>query len=87
MRPKLDIYGTDYNTPDGTCIRDYIHVTDLANAHSAALTHLRSGGASATFNCGYGHGYSVLDVVDAVKRVSTSDLKVELAPRGPAIRR
>ena len=83
MRPKLDIYGTDYNTPDGTCIRDYIHVTDLANAHSAALTHLRSGGASATFNCGYGHGYSVLDVVDAVKRVSTSDLKVELAPRRP----
>jgi UDP-glucose 4-epimerase len=83
MRPKLDIYGTDYNTPDGTCIRDYIHVIDLANAHSAALTHLRSGGASATFNCGYGHGYSVLEVVDAVKRVSACDFKVELAPRRP----
>jgi UDP-glucose 4-epimerase len=83
MRQKLDVYGTDYNTPDGTCIRDYIHVTDLANAHSAALTHLRGGGASATFNCGYGHGYSVLEVVDAVKRVSKCDFKVELAPRRP----
>jgi len=83
MRPKLDVYGTDYNTPDGTCIRDYIHVTDLANAHWAALAHLRSGGASATFNCGYGHGYSVLEVVNAVKRISKCDFKVELAPRRP----
>lgn len=83
MRPKLDVYGTDYHTPDGTCVRDYIHVTDLANAHMAALTHLRRGGESATFNCGYGHGYSVLEVVDAVKRVSKRDFKVELAPRRP----
>jgi UDP-glucose 4-epimerase len=83
MRSKLDVYGTDYNTPDGTCVRDYIHVTDLANAHMAALTHLRHGGDSATFNCGYGHGYSVLEVVDAVKRVSKRDFKVELAPRRP----
>ena len=83
MRPKLDVYGTDYDTPDGTCVRDYIHVTDLANAHMAALTHLRGNGESATFNCGYGHGYSVLEVVDAVKRVSGSDFKVELAPRRP----
>lgn len=83
MRPKLDVYGTDYHTPDGTCVRDYIHVTDLANAHMAALTHLRRGGDSATFNCGYGHGYSVLEVVDAVKRVSKRDFKVELAPRRP----
>jgi UDP-glucose 4-epimerase len=83
MRPKLDVYGTDYDTPDGTCVRDYIHVTDLANAHMAALTHLRRGGDSATFNCGYGHGYSVLEVVDAVKRVSKCDFKVELAPRRP----
>ena len=83
MRPKLDVYGTDYNTPDGTCVRDYIHVTDLANAHMVALTHLRGGGDSATFNCGYGHGYSVLEVVDAVKRVSGRDFKVELAPRRP----
>ena len=82
-RPKLDVYGTDYNTPDGTCVRDYIHVIDLANAHMAALTHLRGGGDSATFNCGYGHGYSVLEVVDAVKRVSGRDFKVELAPRRP----
>jgi UDP-glucose 4-epimerase len=83
MRPKLDVYGTDYNTPDGTCVRDYIHVTDLASAHMAALTHLCRGGDSATFNCGYGHGYSVLEVVDAVKRVSKRDFKVELAPRRP----
>ena len=83
MRPKLDVYGTDYDTPDGTCVRDYIHVTDLANAHMVALTHLRGGGDSATFNCGYGHGYSVLEVIDAVKRVSGRDFKVELAPRRP----
>lgn len=83
MRPKLDVYGTDYDTPDGTCVRDYIHVMDLANAHMAALTHLRGGGDSATFNCGYGHGYSVLEVVEAVKRVSGRDFKVELAPRRP----
>jgi UDP-glucose 4-epimerase len=83
MRPKLDVYGTDYNTPDGTCIRDYIHVTDLAGAHMAALTHLRSGGGSATFNCGYGHGYSVLEVVDSVKRVSGRDFKAAMAPRRP----
>ena len=83
MRPKLDVYGTDYDTPDGTCVRDYIHVIDLANAHAAALTHLRGGGQSATFNCGYGHGYSVLEVVEAVKRVSGTDFKVELAARRP----
>jgi UDP-glucose 4-epimerase len=83
MRPKLDVYGTDYNTPDGSCVRDYIHVTDLTNAHMAALTHLRGGGNSATFNCGYGHGCSVLEVVDAVKRVSGRDFKVDLAPRRP----
>ena len=83
MRQKLDVYGTDYDTPDGTCVRDYIHVMDLANAHMAALTHLRGGGDSATFNCGYGHGYSVLEVIDAVKRVSGRDFKVELAPRRP----
>jgi UDP-glucose 4-epimerase len=82
-RAKLDVYGTDYDTPDGTCIRDYIHVTDLAHAHMAALTHLRRGGDSATLNCGYGHGYSVLEVTDAVKRVSGCEFKVELAPRRP----
>lgn len=80
-RPKLDVFGTDYPTPDGTCIRDYIHVSDLARAHAAALAHLRSGKASATFNCGYGRGASVLEVIDAVKRVSRRDFPVEICPR------
>ncbi len=54
----MSVFGTDYDTPDGTCLRDYIHVTDLASAHVAALRHLRNGGASDTFNCGYGRGFS-----------------------------
>jgi UDP-glucose 4-epimerase len=83
LRPRIDVYGTDYDTPDGTCIRDYIHVSDLARAHSAALAHLRGGGASETFNCGYGHGYSVLDVIDAVKRASGCDFAVKLSERRP----
>jgi len=83
MRPHIDVYGTDYDTPDGTCIRDYIHVTDLARAHLSALSHLRNGGYSATLNCGYGHGYSVLEVIDAVKRVSGRDFKVNRAGRRP----
>ncbi len=83
MRPHLDVYGTDYPTPDGTCIRDYIHVTDLIGAHGSALSHLRRGGNSGTFNCGYGHGYSVLEVIDAVKRVSGRDFQVRLAERRP----
>ena len=81
LRPKIDVFGTDYPTPDGTCIRDYIHVSDLTRAHSDALRHLRSGGASMTLNCGYGHGFSVLEVIEAVKRVSGVDFKVEYAPR------
>ena len=81
LRGKLDVFGTDYPTPDGTCIRDYIHVSDLTRAHSDALRHLRSGGASLTLNCGYGHGFSVLEVIDTVKRVSGADFKVEYAPR------
>ena len=60
QRERIDVFGTDYPTPDGTCIRDYIHVSDLARAHLAALGYLRSGGESATLNCGYGRGYSVL---------------------------
>ena len=60
LRPKLDVFGTDYPTPDGTCIRDYIHVSDLVRAHSDALRHVRAGGPSLTLNCGYGHGFSVL---------------------------
>jgi UDP-glucose 4-epimerase len=79
LRPKLDVFGTDYPTPDGTCIRDYIHVADLARAHSDALRYLRAGGAATTLNCGYGHGFSVLQVIDAVKRVSGVDFKVETA--------
>jgi UDP-glucose 4-epimerase len=83
LRPQIEVYGTDYDTPDGTCIRDYIHVMDLARAHSDALEHLRSGGANETFNCGYGHGYSVLDVINAVKRVSGRDFAVRLVARRP----
>jgi UDP-glucose 4-epimerase len=79
----MAVYGTDYPTPDGTCIRDYIHVTDLARAHSAALGHLRRGGASATFNCGYGRGASVLEVIDAVRRVAGHDFPVEIEGRRP----
>src|SRR5262245_44114054 len=81
LRPQMDVYGTDYDTPDGTCIRDYIHVSDLARAHSDALAHLRHGGTSDTFNCGYGHGYSVLEVIEAVKRASGHDFPVRMAPR------
>jgi UDP-glucose 4-epimerase len=77
----MSVYGTDYATPDGTCLRDYIHVSDLARAHSAALDHLRAGGANGTFNCGYGRGFSVLEVIDTVKKVSGRDFKVSLAPR------
>lgn len=80
-RPKIDVFGTDYPTPDGTCIRDYIHVSDLARAHSAALAHLRRGGASATFNCGYGRGSSVFEVIDAVRRASGRDFAVEICGR------
>jgi len=80
-RLNIDVFGTDYPTPDGTCIRDYIHVSDLARAHSAALAHLRRGGASATFNCGYGRGASVFEVIDAVRRVSGRDFSVEICGR------
>jgi UDP-glucose 4-epimerase len=72
----LPIYGTDYPTPDGTCIRDYIHVNDLADAHIAALDHLLSGERSDVFNCGYGHGTSVREVVRAAKEVTGVDFKV-----------
>lgn len=80
-RPGLSIFGTDYPTPDGTCLRDYIHVTDLADAHLRALAHLRGGGDSLVLNCGYGHGFSVREVIAMVKRVSGSDFPVTEAPR------
>jgi UDP-glucose 4-epimerase len=82
-RLKIDVFGTDYPTPDGTCIRDYIHVSDLARAHSAALAYLRRGGSSVTFNCGYGRGASVLEVIDAVRRASGRDFAVEISGRRP----
>jgi UDP-glucose 4-epimerase len=82
-RNRMSVFGTDYPTPDGTCIRDYIHVTDLVAAHLAALRHLRAGGENLVLNCGYGRGYSVLEVIEAVKRVSGKDFPVELAPRRP----
>ncbi|MEP7240932.1 MAG: UDP-glucose 4-epimerase GalE [Devosia sp.] len=81
QRPKMDIFGTDYPTPDGTCIRDYIHITDLIEAHALLLAHLRGGGASTTLNCAYGQGYSVRQVIDTVKAVSGVDFKVEEGPR------
>jgi UDP-glucose 4-epimerase len=81
LRPELNVFGTDYPTPDGTCIRDYIHVADLTRAHADALRYLRSGGAPLTLNCGYGHGFSVLEVIDTVKKVSGVDFKVEYAAR------
>jgi UDP-glucose 4-epimerase len=81
LRAKLEVFGTDYPTPDGTCIRDYIHVTDLVRAHCDALRYLRSGAPSLTLNCGYGHGFSVREVIETVKRVSGIDFKVENAPR------
>ena len=84
-RPKLEVFGTDYPTPDGTCVRDYIHVSDLARAHLASLSHLRRGGTSATFNCGYGHGHSVLDVIEAVRRASGREFSGR-ASRSPARR-
>jgi UDP-glucose 4-epimerase len=81
QRARLDVFGTDYPTPDGSCLRDYIQVSDLAEAHRLALDHLRSGGESLTLNCGYGRGYSVLEVVGVVKRISGRDFEVRLCPR------
>jgi UDP-glucose 4-epimerase len=80
-RPYLEVFGTDYPTQDGTCIRDYIHVTDLVRAHLDALRYLRAGGKSEVLNCGYGKGFSVLDVIGSVKRVSESDFAVRMGPR------
>ena len=77
LRKELKIFGTDYETPDGTCIRDYIHVDDLIDAHVLALDHLSHGGTSRVFNCGYGHGYSVREVVTEVKRVTGIDFPVQ----------
>ena len=80
-REQLYVFGTDYPTPDGTGVRDYIHVDDLADAHIKALDYLRKGGESQTLNCGYGHGYSVREVIEAVNRVNGSPIKVIEEPR------
>lgn len=80
-RPSMQVYGNDYPTPDGTCMRDYIHVSDLAAAHRLALQRLRAGGANMVANCGYGHGYSVLEVIDSVRRVFGEDFDVVIGGR------
>ncbi|WBU29668.1 UDP-glucose 4-epimerase GalE [Rhodopseudomonas palustris] len=80
-RSGLDVYGTDYSTPDGSCIRDYVHVSDLAQAHLDALDYLRAGKPSITCNIGYANGYSVLDVINVVKRVSGVDFEVRIKGR------
>lgn len=82
-RARMQVFGTDYPTADGTCVRDYIQVTDLAHAHLDALRHLRGGGGSLVANCGYAHGFSVLEVIEAVRRASGVDFPVDFAARRP----
>jgi UDP-glucose 4-epimerase len=81
MRSHMEVYGSDYPTRDGTCIRDYIHVGDLVAAHMQALDHLSEGGESLVVNCGYGHGYSVSEVIDTVRKVSGKPIEARVAPR------
>ena len=81
QRASMDVFGTDYDTPDGTCLRDYIHVSDLISAHMDALAHLRRGGESGIFNCGYGKGYSVLEVIGAVEKAFGGSVNKRLVPR------
>lgn len=83
QRAKIDVFGTDYPTPDGSCIRDFIHVSDLVQAHRAALCYLRNDGASTTLNCGYGRGYSVLETIEAVRRASGRNFAVQESGRRP----
>jgi UDP-glucose 4-epimerase len=83
QRPGMQLFGTDYETRDGTCVRDYIHVADLVSAHMRALDYLRQGGESRTFNCGYGEGSSVREVIETVKRVTGTDFPVSVGPRRP----
>lgn len=81
VRPEIVVYGDDYDTPDGTCIRDYIHVTDLANAHVLALSSLEAGAATTAFNLGNGHGFSVKDVIDTARAVTGRDISVRFGAR------
>ncbi|WOH53891.1 UDP-glucose 4-epimerase GalE [Bradyrhizobium sp. sBnM-33] len=80
-QPHMKIFGNDYATPDGTCVRDYVHISDLANAHLIALDHLRRGGESQLLNCGYGRGYSVKEVIAAVRSITGVDFEVHQGPR------
>jgi UDP-glucose 4-epimerase len=82
-RPSMQVFGADYPTPDGTCVRDYIHVSDLVAAHRLALQRLRAGGDSLVANCGYSHGYSVLEVIESVRRVFGGDFDVQVGGRRP----
>ncbi len=81
LRPSMNIYGTDYDTPDGTCIRDYIHVSDLANAHLRVYEHMTRQIVNKIYNCGYGQGFSVLDVIKAVEKISGSMIEKTMAKR------
>src|SRR5690606_35012385 len=80
-RPHISIYGTDYDTPDGTCLRDYIHVCDLCEAHLLALRHLLDGGDSLRLNLGNGQGFSVREVIDAVNRITDKTVEIREEPR------
>lgn len=81
QRPYISVFGNDYPTPDGTCVRDYIHVEDLANAHVAALDYLRSGGESTAINLGNGQGYTVLEVINAARKVTGRQMEIRFAAR------
>lgn len=83
IRPKMKIYGEDYATPDGTCVRDYIHVEDLAAAHLSALRYLQSGGSPDVFNVGYGRGFSVKQVIEEMRKVSGHPVPADKAERRP----
>jgi UDP-glucose 4-epimerase len=83
QRSQMDIFGTDYPTPDGTCIRDFVHVSDLAQVHRNAVSHLARGGRSAILNCGYGRGYSVLEVLACVRKLCRKDFTIRHAERRP----
>ena len=81
QREKIMMFGDDYNTPDGTCIRDYIHVEDLVAAHFLGLKDLQNGGESDFYNLGNGNGFSVKEIVDAVREVTNHEIPAEVAPR------